>query len=132
MTLKPGRGAALSSTRTTTSSATKTTSTSSRTSTSNTWLKPTPGTSFLWSLERAIPSNPVGKNNLSLKNMQVYDVDLFDSTIDEIKTYKAQGKKVACYFSAGSFEDWRSDASTFDKKCYCSKGSSCKMDGWDE
>jgi hypothetical protein len=43
----------------------------------------------------------------------MYDIDLFDvpqSTIDQLH---AQGRIVICYFSAGSYEDWRSDASDF-------------------
>lgn len=129
VTLAPTRGNLKTITTTKTSlAATRPTKTSSTTS----WLKPTPGTSFLWSLERAIPVNPIGKNNLSLKGMQIYDVDLFDATTAQIAEYKKQGKKVVCYFSAGSFEDWRSDAAQFSKACYCNKGSSCKMQGWDE
>jgi len=64
--------------------------------------------------------------------MQIYDVDLFDSTAAQIATYKKAGKKVVCYFSAGSFEDWQSDAKSFIKTCYCNKGKTCKMQGWDE
>lgn len=67
-----------------------------------------------------------------MKGMQVYDVDLFDTTTAQIAEYKKQGKKVVCYFSAGSFEDWRNDAANFNKACYCNKGNECKMDGWDE
>jgi len=43
----------------------------------------------------------------------VYDVDLFDTpqaTIDRLHT---QGRKVVCYFSAGSGEDWRPDYAGF-------------------
>lgn len=135
VTLAPVRGTSRS-TKTSTSvsttsvklSATRPTATSS----TSTWFKPTPGTSFLWSLGKAIPSNPIGKNNLSLKGMQVYDVDLFDSTPSQIAEYKKQGKKVVCYFSAGSFENGRSDASSFNKDCYCNNKDTCKLDGWEE
>jgi hypothetical protein len=44
---------------------------------------------------------------------QVYDIDLFDApraTIDELKS---QGRRVVCYFSAGSAEDWRADFARF-------------------
>lgn len=99
---------------------------------SSSWLKPTPGTSFLWSLDQMIPSNPVGQNGLALGGMQIYDVDLVEATAEQISEFKAQGKKVVCYFSAGTFEDGRPDGGDFDEACYCNKGSSCAMDGWPE
>jgi hypothetical protein len=43
----------------------------------------------------------------------VYDVDLFDTSRSVIDLLHAQGSKVVCYFSAGSWEDWRPDASRF-------------------
>ncbi|GBG24699.1 Hypothetical Protein FCC1311_009172 [Hondaea fermentalgiana] len=36
-------------------------------------------------------------------------VDLFDFSIEQIQSYKSQGKIVACYFSGGTLEDWRED-----------------------
>lgn len=46
-------------------------------------------------------------------NATLYDVDLFDTPIATINTLHAAGRKVSCYFSAGSFENWRSDAGRF-------------------
>ena len=43
----------------------------------------------------------------------LYDVDLFDTPSETISKLKKQGKIVICYFSAGSYEDWRPDASKF-------------------
>ncbi len=43
----------------------------------------------------------------------VYDIDLFDTPQATINALKAQGKRVVCYFSAGSSENWRSDFSKF-------------------
>lgn len=43
----------------------------------------------------------------------LYDVDLFDTSTATIGRLHAAGRKVTCYFSAGSFEDWRSDAALF-------------------
>ncbi|KYF60689.1 endo alpha-1,4 polygalactosaminidase [Sorangium cellulosum] len=43
----------------------------------------------------------------------MYDIDLFDTPQATIDALRAAGKKVICYFSAGSSEDWRSDASRF-------------------
>ncbi|KAL3427318.1 endo alpha-1,4 polygalactosaminidase precursor [Phlyctema vagabunda] len=45
--------------------------------------------------------------------VQAIDVDVFDNTAAKIASLKKSGKKVICYFSAGSYEDWRSDAGSF-------------------
>lgn len=47
------------------------------------------------------------------QNVDVYNIDLFDTGADKISALKARGVKVICYFSGGSFEDWRSDAKDF-------------------
>ncbi|GJG97154.1 endo alpha-1,4 polygalactosaminidase [Cupriavidus pauculus] len=46
-------------------------------------------------------------------NVAVYNIDLFDTPQATINALKAQGKRVVCYFSAGSSEDWRPDFSKF-------------------
>lgn len=43
----------------------------------------------------------------------VWDIDLFDNEASIIAGLKAQGKIVICYFSAGTWEDWRDDAREF-------------------
>ena len=43
----------------------------------------------------------------------LYTLDLFDTPKEVIDTLHAEGKKVICYFSAGSFEDWRPDHNKF-------------------
>lgn len=43
----------------------------------------------------------------------VYDLDLFDAPQPTIDALHAAGGYVICYFSAGSFEDWRPDATRF-------------------
>ncbi len=43
----------------------------------------------------------------------VYVIDLFDSPQSLIDTLHAQGRKVICYFSAGTWENWRPDAGKF-------------------
>jgi Glycoside-hydrolase family GH114 len=43
----------------------------------------------------------------------IWDIDLFLNSKDTIQTLHRLGKKVICYFSAGSFEDWRPDAGQF-------------------
>lgn len=68
------------------------------------WYVPTPGTSWQWQLS--------GLVNTSY-DVEVYDIDLFDSSPELIASLQAKGHKVICYFSAGSFEDWREDARAF-------------------
>ncbi len=43
----------------------------------------------------------------------LYDIDLFDTPKETIEKLKGQGKIVICYFSAGTYEDWRPDAGKF-------------------
>jgi len=67
------------------------------------WM-PAPGTSWQWQLSGSIDQSI---------DVAMYDIDLFDApqaTIDELH---AAGRIVICYFSAGSREDWRSDAADF-------------------
>ncbi|BCX87943.1 hypothetical protein MIN45_P0310 [Methylomarinovum tepidoasis] len=44
---------------------------------------------------------------------QIFDIDLFDTPTTTIAALHREGKKVVCYFSAGSFENWRPDAGSF-------------------
>lgn len=46
-------------------------------------------------------------------NATMYDIDLFDNDTSVIASLHSKGRKVVCYFSAGSWEDWRPDASQF-------------------
>jgi hypothetical protein len=46
-------------------------------------------------------------------NVSIFDIDLFDTPISTIQQLHKLEKKVICYFSAGSYEDWRPDASEF-------------------
>jgi hypothetical protein len=46
-------------------------------------------------------------------DIPIYDVDLFYTSDDTIQGLHMLGKKVICYFSAGSAEDWRPDYGNF-------------------
>jgi len=46
-------------------------------------------------------------------DVDMYDVDLFDTPQGVIEELHAAGRMVMCYFSAGSREDWRPDADLF-------------------
>ncbi|PRP99983.1 hypothetical protein ENSA5_27980 [Enhygromyxa salina] len=68
-----------------------------------TWC-PTPGTSWQWQLS----------GNLDTTfDVEVYDIDLFDTPPATIASLHDDGRAVICYFSAGSHEDWRPDADQF-------------------
>lgn len=65
---------------------------------------PAPGTSWQWQLSGAI--------DLSV-DARMYDVDLFDAPVATIDALHGAGRIVICYFSAGSYEEWRTDADRF-------------------
>lgn len=70
----------------------------------STWWQPTVADTWQWQLRGTInTSYPAA----------VYDVDLFDTPITTIQALQASGKKVVCYFSAGSSENWRPDFPRF-------------------
>lgn len=46
-------------------------------------------------------------------NVNAYDIDLFDNTATTITKLHTAGRKVICYFSAGSSENWRPDYKNF-------------------
>lgn len=45
--------------------------------------------------------------------VEVLNLDLFDTTAEEIAALHGQRYHIICYFSAGSREDWRPDAAAF-------------------
>jgi hypothetical protein len=48
-----------------------------------------------------------------IPGIEVYDLDLFETSLEDVATLHTQGAKVVCYISMGSWEDWRPDAHTF-------------------
>lgn len=44
--------------------------------------------------------------------VRIYVVDLFETEVATIHDLQRRGRKVVCYFSAGSFEPWRPDLAT--------------------
>ncbi len=76
----------------------------SGTHTGNGAWPPTPGTSWQIQLRGTLDTS---------FDVDVYVVDLFDTSQASIDALHAAGRKVVCYFSAGSFEDWRSDAAAY-------------------
>jgi len=68
------------------------------------WWRPTPGLIWQWQ---------IGDNDIDTSiDADVYDIDLYvDQTI--IDELHAKGRKVICYISVGSWEDWRPDKDQF-------------------
>lgn len=66
--------------------------------------QPVPGTSWQWQLQ--------GELDLTL-DVAMYNLDLFDTPSTTIDSLHAAGRVVICYFSAGSWEEWRPDAQNF-------------------
>jgi hypothetical protein len=46
-------------------------------------------------------------------DVPMYDIDLFNVSASEVASLHAKGRKVVCYLSAGTYENWRPDASQF-------------------
>src|SRR4029079_13653563 len=63
--------------------------------------QPHPGTSWQIQLQGTLDTSVAAS---------VYDIDLFDTSASTIAVLRAAGRRVICYFSAGSYEDWRPDA----------------------
>lgn len=59
------------------------------------------------------------------KNVNVYNIDLEGTSISEIQKLHDRGVKVVCYFSAGTFENYRDDISLFSSNDYGNI-----VDGW--
>jgi len=80
------------------------------------WYRPAPSVTWQWQLQ--------GTVNTSY-SAEIYDIDLFDSSTELIQQVQAVGRKVICYFSAGSYEQWRPDAGQFPAQALGNP-----LDGW--
>jgi hypothetical protein len=80
------------------------------------WWKPAAAATWEWQL--------TGTLNTSY-DATVYDIDLVDASAATIAQLKAAGRRVVCYFSAGSSEDWRPDYSKF-----AAADMGKTLDGW--
>lgn len=83
---------------------------------SSPWV-PDPVTSWQWQLS-SVPSSS------KLLNVQMYDVDGFDASSSIVAAMHSKGIHAVCYISAGTWENWRSDAQSFPSSV---KG---KSNGW--
>ncbi|MFQ5613249.1 MAG: endo alpha-1,4 polygalactosaminidase [Anaerolineae bacterium] len=72
---------------------------------SSNWWQPSVNTRWQWQLAN-LPVDPSF-------DVEMYDIDLFDNEASVVAALHAQGRKVVCYISAGSWENWRPDKDQF-------------------
>lgn len=67
------------------------------------WVPPQE-TSWQWQLSGKIKQS---------YDVDMYDIDMFETDASIVASLHDQGRKVICYISAGSWEEWRPDAGLF-------------------
>lgn len=67
--------------------------------------KPVAGTSWNYELRSAVEDVSA--------DADVWDIDLFDNDQETIASLQSERRRVLCYFSAGSYEEWRQDKDKF-------------------
>ena len=77
---------------------------------------PRPGLTWQWQLS--------GRLDVSVP-AQVYDVDLFDTSADQVRHLHALGRKVICYLDVGSYEPDRPDSAKYPRALL-----GRPLDGW--
>lgn len=82
------------------------------------WYRPPVLATWHWQLE----------GNISISyDVDIYDIDLFDTSLSTIQEIQSSGKKVICYFSAGTYENFRED-----KNRFLPKELGDTLDGWED
>lgn len=69
------------------------------------WWQPSVDTDWQWQLTGL----PVDRS----LDVDVYDIDMFDNDASTVAQLHAEGRRVVCYVSVGSWEGWRPDADEF-------------------
>lgn len=69
-----------------------------------TWYRPALSATWQWQLNGVVNTT---------YSVDIYDIDLFDSSTMLIQDLHTSGKRVICYFSAGTYEPRRSDSNDF-------------------
>lgn len=86
--------------------------------------QPAAGASWQIVLPGAIKISKSGASSLK-PDVGIYDLDLYENDKATFTALHNAGKKVICYFSAGSWEDWREDKDEFP-----AKDLGKTLDGW--
>ncbi|MBN1440155.1 MAG: endo alpha-1,4 polygalactosaminidase [Anaerolineales bacterium] len=69
------------------------------------WWKPVPAATWQWQLSGNVIDTSF--------DVDVYDLDAFDTAAETVAALHRDGRRVICYISTGSWEDWRPDAADF-------------------
>ncbi len=64
-------------------------------------------------------------SNIVSEGFDIIDIDMEDTSTAQIAAFQENGKKVICYMSTGSYENWREDESLFPAEVLGKD-----MDGW--
>ena len=83
-----------------------------------------PAVNSTWQI---VLSNPIDTSNPDCltPDVDIWDIDLFTNPESTISTLKSMGKRVICYWSAGSYESYRPDSGEFDQE-----DLGLELDGW--
>ncbi|KAF2435991.1 hypothetical protein EJ08DRAFT_579178, partial [Tothia fuscella] len=78
-----------------------------------------------------VPSKQ-GKQDVDIEpgTAEIFDFDLFENTKETIDLLHKKGKKVICYFSAGTSEEWRPDFKEFNSQDLGAKLPMWKGERW--
>ncbi|KAJ4267452.1 hypothetical protein NW762_003559 [Fusarium torreyae] len=87
--------------------------------------QPKVGASWQIVLSKPIKLNSDGTADDLKPDVGIYDLDMYDNDAETFSALHDAGKKVICYFSAGSWEDWRDDKNQFKKA-----DLGATLDGW--
>ncbi|PWI75941.1 hypothetical protein PCL_06599 [Purpureocillium lilacinum] len=79
---------------------------------SSVW-RPKAGTSWQIVLRNPVDLGSGGGGSGVTPDVDVYDLDMYENSAATFQKLHGAGKKVVCYFSAGSYEDWRADKGEF-------------------
>ncbi|MCX5382877.1 endo alpha-1,4 polygalactosaminidase [Streptomyces sp. NBC_00083] len=82
--------------------------------------QPKPGLTWQWQLKGRLDPTV---------DAQVYDIDAVDQDAAAVADLHRRGRKVICYVSTGSWEDWRPDAQRFPKSVL-GKGNGWSGERW--
>lgn len=68
-----------------------------------------PGVGITWQIQLSRPP----RAGQIIPGLGAYEIDLFETSAQRIAAIKGTGAKVICYFSAGTYEEWRPDRKKF-------------------
>jgi hypothetical protein len=84
--------------------------------TTGSWYRPALDVTWQWQLTGSLETG---------YQAEIYDVDLFETSAAALAALRSHGRRILCYFSAGSVEDGRPDAGRFP-----AEGVGHRLDGY--